>query len=77
MMIIKSSDKHLKSIRYAFNNLMVGDMPQKSYVGGLTLKPIKGLRVQGLYRYYTDHYSDWSPDAREIEDGDPDVESSK
>ena len=55
--------------QYALNNLMVGDMPQKSYVGGLTLKPIEGLRVQGLYRYYTDHYSDWSPDAREIEEG--------
>ena len=55
--------------QYALNNLMVGDMPQKSYVGGLTVKPVKGLRVQGLYRYYTDHYSDWSPDAREIEDG--------
>ena len=46
--------------QYALNNLMVGDMPQKSYVGGLTVKPVKGLRVQGLYRYYTDHYSDWS-----------------
>ena len=55
--------------QYALNNLMVGDMPQKSYVGGLTFKPLEGLRVQGLYRYYTDHYSDWSPDAREIEDG--------
>ena len=55
--------------QYALNNLMVGDMPQTSYVGGLTFKPIKGLRVQGLYRYYADHYSDWSPDAREIEEG--------
>ncbi len=55
---------------YALNNLKVGDMPQTAYVGGLTIKPIKGLSVQGLYRYYDNHYSDWSPDAREVdEDG--------
>ena len=55
---------------YALNNLKVGDMPQTAYVGGLTIKPIKGLSVQGLYKYYDNHYSDWSPDAREVdEDG--------
>jgi hypothetical protein len=56
---------------YALNNLKVGDMPQTSYVGGLTLKPIDGLRIQGLYKYYDNHYSDWSPDSREVE-GDAD-----
>ena len=56
---------------YALNNLKVGDMPQTAYVGGLTLKPIEGLRVQGLYRWYDNHYSDWSPDSREVE-GDAD-----
>ncbi len=56
---------------YALNNLKVGDMPQTSYVGGLTLKPIKGLSVQGLYRWYDNHYADWSPDSREV-DGDAD-----
>jgi len=56
---------------YALNNLKVGDMPQTSYVGGLTIKPIKGLSVQGLYKYYDNHYSDWSPDSREV-DGDAD-----
>ena len=56
---------------YALNNLKVGDMPQTSYVGGLTLKPIDGLRIQGLYRWYDNHYSDWSPDSREVE-GDAD-----
>ena len=50
---------------------MVGDMPQTSYVGGLTLKPIDGLRVQGLYKWYDNHFSDWSPDSREV-DGDAD-----
>ena len=53
------------------NNLKVGDMPQTVYVGGLTLKPVEGLRVQGLYRWYDNHYSDWSPDSREVE-GDVD-----
>jgi hypothetical protein len=56
---------------YALDGLMVGDMPQTAYVGGLTLKPIEGLSVQGLYRWYDNHYADWSPDAREV-DGDAD-----
>ena len=56
---------------YALANLKVGDMPQTSYVGGLTVKPIKGLSVQGLYRWYDNHYADWSPDSREVE-GDAD-----
>ena len=56
---------------YALDELMVGDMPQTAYVGGLTLKPIKGLSVQGLYKKYDDNYADWSPDSREV-DGDED-----
>ena len=50
---------------YALDELKVGDMPQTAYVGGLTLKPIKGLSIQGLYKMYDDNYADWSPDARE------------
>ena len=57
--------------QYALDGLMVGDMPQTSYVGGLTLKPIEGLNIQGLYRWYDNHYADWSPDSREV-DGDAD-----
>ena len=57
--------------KYALDGLMVGDMPQTSYVGGLTIKPIDGLRIQGLYRWYDNHYADWSPDSREV-DGDAD-----
>ena len=56
---------------YALDGLMVGDQPQTAYVGGLTVKPIKGLRIQGLYKMYSDNYADWSPDSREI-DGDVD-----
>jgi len=51
---------------YALNNLKVGDMPQTAYVGGLTLKPIKGLNIQGLLKFYDDNYADWSPDSREV-----------
>ena len=40
------------SYGYALKDLKVGDMPQTAYVGGLTLKPIDGLSVQGLYRWY-------------------------
>jgi iron complex outermembrane receptor protein len=56
---------------YALDKLKVGDMPQTAYVGGLTLKPIKGLSIQGLYKMYDDNYADWSPDAREV-DGEED-----
>ena len=52
---------------YALNNLKVGDMPQTAYVGGLTLKPIAGLNIQGLLKVYDDNYADWSPDSREVE----------
>ena len=56
---------------YALKGLMVCDMPQTAYVGGLTVKPIAGLEIQGLYRMYDDNYADWSPASREI-DGDAD-----
>jgi len=51
---------------YALDGLKVGDMPQTAYVGGLTIRPFKGLSLQGLYKMYDDNYSDWSPDSREI-----------
>ena len=55
---------------YALDGLWVGDMPQTSYILGVTLKPIKGLRLQALYKTYDRNYSDWSPAAREVdEDG--------
>ena len=39
---------------YALDGLMVGDQPQTAYVGGLTLKPLEGLSIQGLYKMYDD-----------------------
>ena len=56
---------------YALDGLMIGDQPQTAYVAGLTVKPISGLSVQGLYKMYSDNYADWSPDSREIS-GDAD-----
>ena len=56
---------------YALDGLYVGDMPQTSYILGVTLKPIKGLRLQALYKTYDRNFADWSPDSREIE-GDAD-----
>ena len=57
---------------YALDGLYVGDMPQTAYILGVTLKPVKGLRLQALYKTYDKNYSDWSPAAREIEDGEAD-----
>ena len=54
---------------YALDGLFVGDMPQTAYVLGTTLTPIKGLRLQGIFKMYDKNYADWSPGAREY-DGD-------
>jgi len=55
---------------YALDGLFVGDMPQTSYILGITLTPISGLKAQILYKTYDDHYSDWSPDDREYSGDD-------
>ena len=33
---------------------------------------MSGLSIQALFNHYAENYSDWSPDAREIEDGEAD-----
>lgn len=62
---------------YALDGLYVGDMPQTSYVLGVTLKPIKGLRVQAIHRTYDKNYSDWSPDSREYDGSDADADRAQ
>ena len=62
---------------YALNGLMVGDQPQTSYVVGASLTPIKGLKVQGIYKMYDKNYSDWSPDAREYDGDDSNADRSQ
>jgi len=59
---------------YALDGLYVGDMPQTSYVAGVTLTPISGLKLQVLYNMYDNNYSDWSPDSREYSGDDSDAD---
>jgi len=59
---------------YALDGLFVGDMPQTAYVLGATLTPIKGLRLQGIFKMYDKNYSDWSPGAREYDGSDADAD---
>ena len=58
--------------QYRLEGLKVGDMPQTAFVLGLTLKPIKGLRFQALYSMYSNNFSDWSPESRQVVDADED-----
>ena len=77
---VKGSVSTLVKAKIGPNNgdkLKVGDMPQTAYVGGLTLKPIKGLSIQGLYKMYDDNYADWSPDAREYNGDDSNADRSQ
>ena len=62
------------SYSYALDGLFVGDQPQTGIALGATLTPMSGLSIQALFNYYAENYSDWSPDAREIEDGAADRE---
>ena len=54
---------------YALKDLFVGDMPQTGFALGATLTPMSGLSVQATMNYYDKNYSDWSPDAREMDAG--------
>jgi len=62
---------------YALNGLFVGDMPQTAYVLGATLTPIKGLRLQGIFKMYDKNYADWSPNAREYDGSDADADRAQ
>jgi len=62
---------------YALDGLFVGDQPQTSYVLGATLTPIKGLRLQGIFKMYEKNYADWSPAAREYDGSDADADRAQ
>jgi hypothetical protein len=62
------------SYEYGLDKLKVGDMPQSMMVVGATVTPIPGLRIQGLFNWYDNNYSDWSPASREISGGTADRE---
>ena len=63
-----------QALNYALDGLNVGDQPQTAYVAGITLKPLKGLRLQILNSIYDNNYSDWSPNAREYDGSDADAD---
>jgi hypothetical protein len=63
--------------QYALDGLYVGDMPQTSYVVGLTVRPMSGLRIQALHHMYDKNYSDWSPDSREFDGSDADADRAQ
>lgn len=46
---------------YYIKDLKVGDQPQTSVVGMLTLFPIKGMSVSGIVKYYAEHYANFDP----------------
>jgi len=62
------------SYDYALDGLFVGDMPQTSYVLGVTVTPMPGLKAQVLYNIYDNNYSDWGPSAREYSGDDADAD---
>jgi len=59
---------------YALDGLFVGDQPQSSFVLKTTVDPIPGLKLQAVYRSYSENYADWSPGAREYNGSDADAD---
>jgi len=57
---------------YSVKGLKVGDMPQQSLNLAASVFPIPGLAVQAIWSSYDDHYADWDPLSREVEDADGD-----
>ncbi|NOZ08077.1 MAG: TonB-dependent receptor [FCB group bacterium] len=57
---------------YAVKGLKVGDMPQQSMALAVSVFPFQGLSVQGVWNSYDNHYADWDPTSREVEDTDGD-----
>ncbi|RMD49183.1 MAG: TonB-dependent receptor [Ignavibacteria bacterium] len=49
---------------YYIKDLKVGDQPQTSVVGMVTLFPIKGMSLSGIVKYYADHYANFDPLSR-------------
>ncbi|MBI04412.1 MAG: TonB-dependent receptor [Pelagibacteraceae bacterium] len=64
------------SYAYSLKDLLVGDMPQTTFNLMATIKPIEGLTIQPLYKFYGRNISDWSVSGREYEASlSPDSES--
>jgi len=60
---------------YAVDRLKVGDMPQQSTSLAVSVFPIKGLSFQAIVNSYNNHYADWDPLSRQVNDwGDDGLE---
>jgi len=49
---------------FYIKGLKVGDAPQTQMAFWIDLYPIKGLQLQGIYRYNTNFYANWDPFSR-------------
>jgi len=49
---------------YYIKNLKVGDAPQTQVAVSGSFYPVKGLFLQGVYRYYASFYADFDPQSR-------------
>ena len=57
-------DRPNVTYNYYIANLKVGDAPQTQVALGASFYPIKGLFLQGTYRYYANHYAEFDPQSR-------------
>ncbi len=46
---------------YYVKDLKVGDAPQTQMAISVAVKPVKELRIEGLLRYYSNHFAAWDP----------------
>jgi len=49
---------------YYIKDLKVGDAPQTQVAIGGSFYPVKGLSLQGIYRFYANHYAEFDPQSR-------------
>ncbi len=54
--------------RYFTKGLKVGDAPQTQFAVWATVRPVKGLRINPVLRYYTNYYADFNPFGRTNEE---------
>ncbi|MCF8242523.1 MAG: TonB-dependent receptor [Melioribacteraceae bacterium] len=46
---------------YYVEDLKVGNQPQTQLAASLSLFPVRGMTAQLVFKYFDDHYADWSP----------------
>ena len=58
----------VSTYNFYIKDLKVGDAPQTQLAAALSVYPLKGLFVQGVYRYYANHYAEFEPESRTSSD---------